>query len=124
MFTFLGGGGNRRGGVLQALTRSAISAISLPRTMSTADGTKKDRGHPSKWSRAQNERLKDVLPELYNFGMVKHRDTNCSNSLFTRWKKAKARELLKEPIFHQLPEGVSDSRLDVNIRTSKAHFPR
>ena len=67
---------------------------------------KKDRGHPSKWSHAQNERLKQSLPEWHKFGMEANRDLDTSDKTFTLWKKTKAKELLKETVFQDLPEDV------------------
>jgi hypothetical protein len=76
----------------------------MPRNPSS--GSK--RGRASRWSVEQDAVLDGALPEWHTFSLVgKHRNLRGDDLIFLRWKKRKTEEILSNPLFENLPEGVS-----------------
>jgi hypothetical protein len=63
-------------------------------------------GRASRWSDEQNEFIYAALPEWHEFSLVNNGKLSGDDKKLLEWKKSKAREILENPLFKELPEGV------------------
>jgi hypothetical protein len=67
----------------------------------------KVRGRAPRWSPEQNAVICAALPEWHRFSLIEHQRLDGKDKVLCNWKKEKAEEIMKDPLFEKLPEGVS-----------------
>jgi hypothetical protein len=73
------------------------------------DGEPHHSRKTGRFSKAQNVLIESYFPEWHELSLVKYPNTGGrgTNTELTRWKKRTASQILKDPAFTQLPDGVS-----------------
>jgi hypothetical protein len=65
-------------------------------------------GRAGPWNKEQLLVIENSLPAWEIFSLVENKGCDGRESKFTKWKQAEADTILRDPVFQQLPDGVSN----------------